>query len=363
MLTMADDYPVHQRPEPIARPGSNRDFYDRYFFNGCAPEGQQFFALALGVYPNRNVMDASFCVIHDGIQHNLRASRRCTGERMDIRVGPISIEVLEPLRSLRILVDDDESGMKADLTFTARAVALEEPRFTRELGPGLLMDYTRLTQNGSYRGTVEVKGVRLDVRPEVWMGTRDRSWGIRPVGKRDESAGRQDVMLQFYWLWAPVNFEDCITLYDLNADEKGEPWHTHGVIAPVGGGPPETMAAVSSRLCFRSGTRHADSAEITFRRKNGEDLVLQFEPLYQFYMSGLGYLHPEWGHGMDRGEQAVAYDTIDLGTVDEAAPLCLHVQAVSRVRMGGRQGLGFLEQLILGPHEPSGFKDLFDMTP
>ena len=208
-----------------------------------------------------------------------------------------------------------------------------------------------------------MKGVRLDVTPEVWMGTRDRSWGIRPVGKRDESAGRQAAMLQFYWLWAPVNFEDCITLYDLNADEKGEPWHTHGVIAPVGGGPPETMAAVSSRICFRSGTRHADSAEITFRRKNGEDLVLQFEPLYQFYMSGLGYLHPEWGHGMDRGEQAVAYDTIDLGTVDEAAPLYLHVQAVSRVRMGGRQGLGFLEQLILGPHEPSGFKDLFDMAP
>ena len=124
MLTKADDFPIHQRPDPIAKPGTDKNFYDRYFFNGYAREGQQFFALAFGVYPNRNVMDASFCVIHEGVQHNLRASRHLGGERMDIQVGPIAIEVLEPLRSLRILVDDKESGIKADLTFTARALAL-----------------------------------------------------------------------------------------------------------------------------------------------------------------------------------------------------------------------------------------------
>ena len=169
-------------------------------------------------------------------------------------------------------------------------------------------------------------------------------------------------MLQFYWLWAPVNFDDCITLYDLNSDEKGAPWHTHGIIAPLRDGAPETMKAVSNRVRYRSGTRHAESAEILFLRENGEEIVLEFEPLYQFYMSGLGYLHPEWGHGIDRGELAVAYDSIDLASVDEASPLYLHIQAISRVRMGGKVGLGVLEQLILGPHEPSGFKELFDMA-
>jgi len=362
MLTKADDYPIHQRPEPIACTGTDRNFYDRYFFNGYAKEGERFFALAFGVYPNRNVMDASFCVIHEGIQHNLRASRHLGGERMDTCVGPISIEVLEPLRSLRIRVNDDENGIKADLTFESRALALEEPRFTRELAPGLLMDYTRMTQNGCYQGTIEVQGSRITVAPGVWLGTRDRSWGIRPVGKSDD-ASQQALMLQFYWLWAPVNFDDCITLYDLNADEKGEPWHTHGVVAPLEDGAPESMETVSSRVRFRSGTRHAESAEITFQRKGGRQLTLQFEPLYQFYMSGLGYLHPEWGHGIDRGELAVAYDSIDLASVDEALPLYLHVQAISHVRMGGKEGLGVLEQLILGPHEPSGFRELFDTAP
>ena len=362
MLTKADDFPIHQRPDPIARPGTDKNFYDRYFFNGYAREGRHYFALAFGVYPNRNVMDASFSVIHEGVQHNLRATRHLGGERMDIQVGPIAIEVLEPLRSLRILVDDKESGIKADLTFTARALALEEPRFTRELGPGLLMDYTRLTQNGTYQGTIEIKGERITVTPDSWLGTRDRSWGIRPIGRPDDAA-QQALLLQFYWLWAPINFDDCITLYDLNSDEKGRPWHTHGVIAPLHGGAPETMEAASSRIQYRSGTRHAEAAEIIFHKKSGEEIVLQLEPLYQFYMSGIGYTHPEWGHGTDRGELDVTYDTIDLDSVDEASPLYLHIQSISRVRMGERVGLGILEQLILGPHEPSGFKELFDMAP
>ncbi len=362
MLTKADDYPIHQRPEPIATPGTDGNFYDRYFFNGYARDGRQYFALAFGLYPNRNVMDASFAVIHDGVQHNLRASRHLGGERMDLNVGPISIQVLEPLHSLRIVVDDRETGIRADLTFTGRAPALEEPRFTRELGPGLLMDYTRLTQNGTYEGTIEISGTRITVTSETWLGTRDRSWGIRPIGK-PEDAAQQALLLQFYWLWAPINFDDCIALYDLNSDAEGRPWHTHGVIAPLRGGDPETMEAVSSRIRYRSGTRHAEAAEIVFKRKNGEEILLQLEPLYQFYMSGIGYTHPEWGHGTDRGPFDRTYDTIELDAVDEAAPLYLHIQSISRVRMGERVGLGVLEQLILGPHEPSGFRELLDTAP
>ena len=34
MLSKADDFPIHQNPEPIAYAGVSRNFYDRYFFNG-----------------------------------------------------------------------------------------------------------------------------------------------------------------------------------------------------------------------------------------------------------------------------------------------------------------------------------------
>jgi len=47
MLTKADDYPIHQTPEPIAFAGTDRNFYDRSFFNGSSREGETFFASAL----------------------------------------------------------------------------------------------------------------------------------------------------------------------------------------------------------------------------------------------------------------------------------------------------------------------------
>ena len=37
MLTKADDFPLHQTPEPMAFAGTDRNFYDRFFFNGYAP--------------------------------------------------------------------------------------------------------------------------------------------------------------------------------------------------------------------------------------------------------------------------------------------------------------------------------------
>ncbi|MDG1007960.1 MAG: hypothetical protein P8P44_07055, partial [Alphaproteobacteria bacterium] len=54
MLTPADDYPLHQTPEPMAYAGSDRNFYDRFFFNGYSADGAVFFAAALGVYPQLN---------------------------------------------------------------------------------------------------------------------------------------------------------------------------------------------------------------------------------------------------------------------------------------------------------------------
>ena len=88
-LTRGDDFPIHQTSEPIAYSGTDRNFYDRYFFNGYGAQGELFFALAFGVYPHLNIADASFCVVKDGVQTALHASRWLNMERMDLNVGPI----------------------------------------------------------------------------------------------------------------------------------------------------------------------------------------------------------------------------------------------------------------------------------
>ena len=366
MLTKADDYPIHQSPEPIAYTGATRNFYDRYFFNGYHLHEDVFFAAAMGVYPYVNVIDGAFSLIVDGVQHNVIASRILHMERMDTHVGPVSIKVLEPLHQLQVVINDTEHDLRAELTFTSRAPAQEEPRFTRRLGTQLMMDYTRLTQNGSWQGWIESKGRRIQVDADNWLGTRDRSWGVRNIGAADSQPNPYAPQPQFYWLWAPINWADGVSLYHLNDDEFGRPWNTNGVWVPLRDqGPAQEMAKVSSHLDFISGTRHARRAELRFESHDGQVSEITMNPRYHWYMQGVGYGHPQISHGSYQGEFASIYEEYASAEVDDATTL--HIQAISDVTMqgdlGARQGRGVLEQLILGPHQPSGFNDLMDMAP
>src|SRR5882762_8071247 len=180
MITQGDDYPIHQTPEPVQQVfTSDRNFYDRFFFNGYFREGEPYFALAMGIYPNVGLIDCAFSVVAGGVQHCVRASRVLGADRLDTRVGPISIEIVKPLRQLRLRIDHPE--ISADLTFDARAAAIEEPRFTRRNGPRIAMDLTRLTQHGGYTGKLHIGGKTYEASPTKTWGSRDRSWGVRGV--------------------------------------------------------------------------------------------------------------------------------------------------------------------------------------
>ena len=359
MLTRFDDYLVHQTAEPIASPGTgDRNFYDRHFFNGFTRDGDLYFGAALGLYPNRRVMDAAFTVIRDGRQQSVRASRLAPDERGETRVGPIAVEVVEPLRELRVRVGRNDFGIEADLVFRARGTAIEEPRFAWRVGGRLLMDVTRLTQFGLWEGTIVAGGRSLRIEPARVLGVRDRSWGVRPVGEPE--AGAPGLPPQFFWLWSPVHFDDVCTHFDANEDAEGRRWHAAGMMLHLSDGAIEPMAAVSHRIRWQPGTRRAAGAEVTLTPYHGEPLVMALEPLLSAQMLGLGYLHPEWGHGMWKGEDASSGDGWTLAELDPLDPRHLHVQQVCRARMGARVGIGILEQIALGPHAPSGFQSILD---
>jgi hypothetical protein len=367
MLTKADDYPIHQLPEPIATSGTDRNFYDRYFFNGYTMDGHVFFALALGVYPHLNVMDASFSVITGGVQRNLRASRLLNMERMDTTVGPIRIDVVEPLERLRVSVGDNPHGIRAELMFHARARAVEEPRFTYRQGPRTMMDYTRLTQNGAYEGFIEIAGTRLEIEREMVLGTRDRSWGVRPIGLGDPQGAAPPRAPQFYWLWSPLNFPDRFMLYHLNAEGSGKPWNTASVIGELGRAEPVHMQACSSKIEYKSGTRHARRAIIETRDASGGEWRAELTARFHFYMSGIGYGHPEWGHGQYKGESALGFDSYETMQVNENDPRFQHIQAFVTARLNGpgieRVGAGVLEQIAVGVYAPHGLTGIFDPAP
>jgi hypothetical protein len=368
VLTPFDDYPLHQTPEPLAHPGtSDRNFYDRYFFNGYTADASLFFAVALGVYPNRRVMDAAVSAVIGGRQHCLHASRLAPDDRSATRVGPIAVEVEAPMRRLRVRIAENELGLDGDLVFTARTTPVEEPRFTLRVGSRVGMDATRLTQFGRWSGRLRAGGETLRLEPSRVLGCRDRSWGIRPVGERETGAPGPEP--QFFWLWAPVQFDDLCTHFDVNEDASGRAWHANGNVVrvderpdapPVDEAAVESMARVAHAIRWQPGTRRAASATLTLTPHAGPAHAIELEPLLAFQMLGIGYLHPEWGHGLWKGTEAVQGETFELAKLHPLDPRHLHVQQLCRARLGARQGLGVLEQLVIGPHAPSGFTGLLD---
>lgn len=360
MLTKGDDFPLHQTSEPIAFAGTDRNFYDRYFFNGYTPDGSVFFAAAMGFYPQLGIVDAGFCVIVGGVQHNLRASRRSGGERLDLSVGPIAVRIDAPLEVVTLRIAANDGPLTAELTFTGRHFPIEEPRFIRRNGTRLFMDYTRMTQNGRWSGWLAVDGQRVDADPG-WTGTRDRSWGVRPVGASEPQPPPEGNFNQFFWLWTPCNFGDCSLFFHSNDDGAGNPWNRRAVIVRDGGTEQHFDAATFGAE-WLPGSRRI--ATMTADLGSGRSLTLApTSPV--FAMSGLGYTHPLWGHGLDHGpELAVAHDRLAEADRSWGNPLAMHIQALVTAELtdGGstHRGVGVLEQLFVGPHTPTGLTGLMD---
>lgn len=370
VLTRGDDFPIHQTPEPVAYAGTDRNFYDRYFFNGYASEAGdlRFFGAALGIYPHLNIADAAFVVVRDGVQTAIHASRHLNMERMDLTVGPISVAVEAPLERLRVTVDAPGDGVRADIVFSARAAPVEEPRFVRRNGPRTFMDYTRLTQNGRYEGFIELDGVREEV--SGFIGTRDRSWGVRPIGARDAQELAPPAVPQFFWLWSPCSFEDGSLFFHTNDDAGGRPWNRRAVWSADGSGQKDHLetAAAAMWVEWASGTRNARGARLELEFPGGGRGEARFTPVLNVPMLGLGYGHPKWGHGLAHGPLSVEREDLRISELDPRLPHHLHVQALSEVVYQDpagreRRGRGVLEQLALGPHAPSGFAGLMDPAP
>ena len=357
VLTKGDDFPLHQTSEPVAYAGTDRNFYDRYFFNGYAPDGSGFFAVAFGVYPHLDVADAHISFIRDGVQYNLHASCELGMERMDLRCGPIAIEVLEPLNRLRITVEES-NGIAAELTFTGRAFPIEEPRFIHRIGPRAFMDYTRMTQNGSYTGWISLDGKREELAGGT-KGTRDRSWGVRPVGSRDMQPMPGHALPGFFWQWTPLNLATGSLFFHINANPDGHAWNTRAAWARDGAEAADIVEGHGSLDAeLEPGSRWPAKGSLTIDIE-GAPRNLTLNPVGRFQMKGLGYTHPEWGHGLHQGALKVEREDFRLDDLDPAAPENLHVQMICTVD-GDAQGAGAFEQLAIGPYTPLGLTGMSD---
>jgi hypothetical protein len=371
MLIKFDDYPIQQTAEPLSYLAtSDRNAYGRYWYNGYDFDGEFYFGIAFAMYPNREVMDGAVSIVrNDGTQDSFRASRRLRGDRTEMYAGPLRHEIVEPMRTVRVAVGDNDTGFTCDLTFHANTIAHEEPADHLRQGVRTVAQMKRFTQFGKWAGHITVKGKRQAINSETTYGTKDRSWGWRWTGEPEAGVSR-DMPEQLFWLWAPVHWPDRCTHWGQHEYANGERWKSFAHIFPTH--PIKTNfdplndqkfteeSCGDHRLSFVRGSRMLGPSEIDTVYKDGRVETFKLEPLLRYHMYGTGYNHPEWGHGFYKGEEAHTLESWNLRDIDILAPRYQHVQQVVRATCGDKVGVGVLEQYIVGPHQRYGLTGFLD---
>jgi hypothetical protein len=180
----------------------------------AARDGSLAIGFGFGKYVNRNVLDAYGGISRGVEQWTVRASRELATDPERIGAGPLRYEIVEPLRSIRVVLDPSPvQPIAFDIVLDGVFPCVTEEREDRRTLSGYRRsaDQIRYHQTGVARGWLAIEGRRTEIGPDGWIMTRDHSWGIRPgVGippadlapEPIDSAGGQVLAI-----WNPLYFE------------------------------------------------------------------------------------------------------------------------------------------------------------
>ena len=321
MLSSWDDYPVHQVAETIRHAGtSDRNFYDRYYFNLHGSTDELFMVMGMGQYPNLGTQDSFACVRRGDKHRVVRASKRLD-DRMDTSVGPFRVEIIEPLQKVRFILEPSEHDLACDLTWDGAIPAFEEPRqYIRKFGR-VLFDTMRFAQTGCWTGTLEVAGETIAVTPDRWKGTRDRSWGVRPVGEVEPPGIRGEAgQMAGLWNYAPMQFDDFSILYIVNEEPDGSrPMNEAVLIWADPDREAEWLGTPVFEHTLDPGTRMISKPSVLrFPEAPRGAFAVRVTPLVHNYIAvGTGYgVGDEFRHGMYMGDLLVEAKTWDMAELD-----------------------------------------------
>ncbi len=358
MISSMDDYLLHQVSETFRNPGtSDRNFYDRYYFNMHSCNDEIFVVMGMGQYPNLAVQDA-FVLVRHGNKHTVLRASRVIGDRADQSVGPMRVDVIEGLKKLRWVAEPNEHGIEMDVTWEGAIPAFEEPRhYVRKYGR-VLYDKLSFSQTGYWTGSLKVGDKTYNVTPDKWWGGRDHSWGVRPVGEKEPQGIREgELSMDGMWNYAPMQFNDFSIIYILNERNSGErPLEEAVRIWNDPAKEPEWLGRPEAVHQFKKGTRFVESSIFSFPEAPGGAIEVKVTPLIECYIGiGTGYgFESDWLHGMYQGElvvQGVEYDT-----VKDAAQLWGLCDNVARFEIGSNVGYGLFEYGFFGPFDKYGME-------
>ena len=195
-LTAADELFMHQIPEPLPNVAMHHDHWRESYYFAIHPRDAEgdVLVLTMAHYPKSEEMDSlQFGRIGGQLVFG-RHARPYDGDPHTTVVGPVTIDIVEPYRTVKLTVDESSAPVGLDLTFTARTQAYGLRRGTMKAGHEIIWDQSHMIQSGSYTGTYSHEGTTYQV--DDWWGQRDHSWGIR------------DHQRCPLWMWLAIQLPD-----------------------------------------------------------------------------------------------------------------------------------------------------------
>jgi hypothetical protein len=177
-LTQYDDYPIHQAPYPFSYiPEPDYSWDEGYYFGVANPDAGIFLITGLRISPNSDVIGIHAGLNQNGVQRTLRLSREWR-KHVDVSAGPYRVEFLEPFKKIRLVLEDNPSGLTFDVNWLGSGPAHLSAHHFATNRNRRVTDQTRYNQVGCAEGWIALNGQRWEVKPEDWLGVRDHSWGL-----------------------------------------------------------------------------------------------------------------------------------------------------------------------------------------
>ena len=320
MLTPLDETLMHQAPTTFDHAvTSDHRFFDRWAAGVQHPELSIIYGLA--TYKNTDTCDGFLCVRRGDRQYNLRLSRPLR-PNYAMSVGPLRIEVIEPLVAHRLVVEPSlGSPLHCDLVWRGSLPPREEhPHFQRQ-NARAVQDYCRFDQLGTATGWVGIGDERVDIRD--WFSWRDHSWGVRPgMGGKDQvnahpiRSGPHNELGSLF-IWIAFRAGTVVGQFQLRADSQGRPEMTDGYLIPDTDDPSVSLKVTDIRHDITFVNGHTVFSRARLQATTADRQVWHFDatPLRSPWdFSGAGY-SGGWddseGLGVPRGE-AIEIDEYDM---------------------------------------------------
>ena len=314
MLLGMDEYPFHQITETFAAvAGSDQSWNDGHYV--CAADQAGTVALTSNVrlYANTDVLDGFVCLRHRGRQYNIRLSRRLRPDIEHLGVGPLRLEIVQPLEVVRLVLDDNHVGIRLDLTCRTENVPYMGPIEVRRVDGRLLSERATYEITGACEGWVEVAGERIDLAATTSSFFRNHSWGYQPGrgGPRPYGAPTPARRVPGVRQWVLFHLPDHGGFFFV--DPSGRAASGRGAI--LRGDRIVPVTGIDHEVEFYAGDRRVRRGTFQLTDVEGGVHDYRFEDLGWVYCQGGGYFggfDDGLGQGVYRGAEHVEGEVWDV---------------------------------------------------